>query len=402
MKKFYNEEIQKNKTSMGIDPFLITEQASSPTLVYHEWQTCPGSFDGITDNPNSMPGISTLFMSPAVIYLSEANHLAGSPSDYGWTIGGTPPYVGTGNVPNQSSTWKQWATYKNSEVLWQFLGSPNPGQVVGYEIYSASTSWTATSVTGRACLEYLGPVASSTNHMFIMQNGSFLGPTNPSAFSARTGPYGTCSNCLVNVAGVTPSWDCDNNTGTCNDPGTGLGQYTSYNSCDSACVSNPTPSWDCDGAGTCSDPGTGQGQYMSLSLCSANCLAPIPAYRCHDCYTPCTQNVIDAGHCPYPTSFHCLNACADTTKWRCGFPDKWGNPRCRKCKQFELALLGTNCFNTEQECLDSDCDRKIYTPKDKIGTANLSPKYGSPSSSNEVPEEDLMKEELKNYYKYLY
>ena len=210
-------------------------------------------------------------------------------------------------------------------------------------------------------------------------------------------------------APVTPTFSCIN--GTCSDPGTGNGDFLSLAVCQTAtnnctplpwtclyewpqtnlvtnylqtnshcyqwqnwnnananpqyqnyatsqdCYNSCTPpapseSWDCDGQGNCSDPGTGNGQYTSLNDCNNNCV--VPAYRCHDCNTPCSQQLIDAGHCPYPTTAQCTAMCVDTNKWRCGRPDKFGTPRCIPCKLFELNN-GTNCFNTKQECLDSDC-----------------------------------------------
>ena len=63
-----------------------------------------------------------------------------------------------------------------------------------------------------------------------------------------------------------PSWDCDGQ-GSCYDPGTGNGQYSSLSSCQSNCI---VPSWDCDG-GTCFDPGNGQGVYSTLQDCQYNC-----------------------------------------------------------------------------------------------------------------------------------
>ena len=35
----------------------------------------------------------------------------------------------------------------------------------------------------------------------------------------------------------------------------------------------PIDSWDCDGQGTCFNPGTGNGQYSSLIQCQTNCLS---------------------------------------------------------------------------------------------------------------------------------
>ena len=66
----------------------------------------------------------------------------------------------------------------------------------------------------------------------------------------------------------TPSWDCIG--GSCVDPGTGQGSYTSLSACQTNCI---LPTWDCIG-GSCVDPGTGQGTYTSLSACQTNCVLP--------------------------------------------------------------------------------------------------------------------------------
>ena len=73
----------------------------------------------------------------------------------------------------------------------------------------------------------------------------------------------------VELSGFTPaSWDCDGQ-GSCSDPGTGNGQYSSLSQCQSSCV---VPSWDCDGQGNCYDPGTGLGLYSSLTSCESECV----------------------------------------------------------------------------------------------------------------------------------
>ena len=143
----------------------------------------------------------------------------------------------------------------------------------------------------------------------------------------------------------------------------------------------PDPSWDCDGQGNCSDPGTGNGQYSSLNDCNNNCV--IPAYRCHDCNTPCSQQLIDAGQCPYPTTSHCQAMCADTNKWRC-YRDKFGNKKCTLCKVYQMTD-GTMCFNTKQECLaSSDCGERRLDD-DRVHTRDDSSPTDSPvlSPSNE-------------------
>ncbi|MAO34032.1 MAG: hypothetical protein CMD03_04665 [Flavobacteriales bacterium] len=87
------------------------------------------------------------------------------------------------------------------------------------------------------------------------------------------GQYSSLSSCQ-SACGITPSWDCPVNTlGGCYDPGTGLGQYSSLAACQTACVT-PTPSWDCGPIG-CYDPGTGVGQYASLAACQSICASTV-------------------------------------------------------------------------------------------------------------------------------
>ena len=89
---------------------------------------------------------------------------------------------------------------------------------------------------------------------------------------------------------IPASWDCNPISG-CYDPGTGLGQYSSFAACDTMCGA-PTPSWDCSSNSLlgCYDPGTGLGQYSSLAACQAVCGAPMPSWDCgtQGCYDPGT------------------------------------------------------------------------------------------------------------------
>ena len=67
---------------------------------------------------------------------------------------------------------------------------------------------------------------------------------------------------------IAASWDCDYINGQhCSDPGDGSGQYSSLNSCQSACQIT----YECDGNGSCSDPGDGSGQYTNLTTCEDAC-----------------------------------------------------------------------------------------------------------------------------------
>ena len=82
------------------------------------------------------------------------------------------------------------------------------------------------------------------------------------------------------------SWDCNAN-GTCSDPGTGLGQYSTQAACVSSCV--VTPSWDCDGSnGICSDPGDGSGQYSTQSACISACIVT-PSWDCDPTSGTCSD-----------------------------------------------------------------------------------------------------------------
>ena len=108
---------------------------------------------------------------------------------------------------------------------------------------------------------------------------------------------------------IPASWDCNPTTG-CYDPGTGLGQYSSFASCDTMC-GNPTPSWDCpiNMPGGCYDPGTGNGQYATLAACQAVCGTPTPSWDCDPvtgCYDPGT------GLGQYTTQSACQTSCGVT------------------------------------------------------------------------------------------
>ena len=88
------------------------------------------------------------------------------------------------------------------------------------------------------------------------------------------GQYTTLSSCQTACI-VTPSWDCNPNTLGCSDPGTGLGQYSTLTACQAACSVLPT--WDCGPAG-CFDPGTGLGQHTTLAACQAVCTSSFPSF----------------------------------------------------------------------------------------------------------------------------
>jgi PKD repeat protein len=112
---------------------------------------------------------------------------------------------------------------------------------------------------------------------------------------------------------IPASWDCNSSIG-CYDPGTGLGQYSSFASCDTMCGA-PTPSWDCptNTPGGCYDPGTGNGQYFTLAACQAVCGTPTPSWDCspQGCYDPGT------GIGTYTSLAACQAVCVSTVSNAC-------------------------------------------------------------------------------------
>ena len=101
-----------------------------------------------------------------------------------------------------------------------------------------------------------------------------------------------------------PTWDCDASVGTCFDPGTGQGQYSSLAACQSAC--NIPASWYCIN-GACTDPGNGQGQYSSLAACQAACTVT-PSWDCNN--GNCTDPGNGQGQ--YSSLASCQSNCTNT------------------------------------------------------------------------------------------
>ena len=127
--------------------------------------------------------------------------------------------------------------------------------------------------------------------------------TWPTSWTTCSSIY--CDSILIGNS-IPASWDCNPTTG-CYDPGTGLGQYSSFVSCDTMCGA-PTPSWDCptNMPGGCYDPGTGNGQYATLAACQAVCGTPAPSWDCDPvsgCYDP------NNGLGQYTTLASCQSIC---------------------------------------------------------------------------------------------
>jgi len=126
----------------------------------------------------------------------------------------------------------------NSEATYQGFGAPNVGDIVqidgngthlpGYQnypwvtkgcyIYKGTTSYTAGQLTQTYSIENVPPAYSSG------------------------GIYPDCQTCY---GATSPSFDCDPNTLTCSDPGTGNGQYPTMADCTTNCSCDTTTASPC-------------------------------------------------------------------------------------------------------------------------------------------------------------
>tara|TARA_R110001583_G_scaffold155567_1_gene307223 strand:+ start:97 stop:1527 length:1431 start_codon:yes stop_codon:yes gene_type:complete len=305
------EELNRGRLLMGLKPLTfksnIMEQVSNASQ-YHEWEDC--------SNQWMQSGIRYWDRASIDAAIAEyGSNVAGangsSPvSSNGWYMGAPSPYNIATQNPN-NGTLQPYATHQNSEAFWIAMGSPTPGTTLKYTMGGDPTN----GIPGTDfCINYLGPVSvpSTGNHSMTM---------GTMAYNNIVGPYQDCQMCQLGVLTTFTTFNCNN--GNCSPvQGTG-GTYPDLTSCQAACTSTSGPDM----------------------------------YRCHDCTTPCTQTVVDAGYCPYTTTQDCQDQCSETSKWTCGRSDKFGNPRCRKCKEFEL-WDGTTCYNTQQMCLDSCEPRK--------------------------------------------
>tara|TARA_R100000908_G_C3755778_1_gene150332 strand:- start:1462 stop:3468 length:2007 start_codon:yes stop_codon:yes gene_type:complete len=340
--KKLTEELNRGRTLMGLKPLnsknTLSEQIGSNNNTYHEWFDCSNAvFLG-----SGIRYWDRFSIDAAIAQYGQgvAGANGSSPvSSYGWYMGAPSPYNSASQNPNNGSL-QNYATHQNSEAFWLGMGSPSPGTTLKY------TSGSQGPNPQDYCLEYVGPVSvpSTGQHMMMMGTDSI---TN------IQGPYGDCQMCQLGV--MAPTYDCVN--GSCIDPGDGSGQFSganAYTDCNNTC-------------------GVGNPQEF---------------YRCHDCTTPCSQTVVDAGHCPYTTTQDCQDQCAESNKWTCGMPDKFGNPRCVRCREYQL-WDGTTCYPTKQMCLDSDCPGKLPLDKEMMKDRDMSMSNNSSLSKEKEPFTDV-------------
>mgnify|MGYP003315199440 FL=1 len=105
----------------------------------------------------------------------------------------------------------------------------------------------------QGALQNVGLYRNNASASYPYDIGSAINITSSSASTAPYDYYYFYYDIEVETpcqGGSSSSWDCDGQ-GSCYDPGTGNGQYSSLGACQSNCIA---PSWDCDASGTCYDP----------------------------------------------------------------------------------------------------------------------------------------------------
>jgi hypothetical protein len=114
------------------------------------------------------------------------------------------------------------------------------------------------------------------------------------------------------------TWDCIR--GSCLNPGTGVGIYSSLAACQAACGCGVVygnggdgnggdddggSTWDCI-MGSCYDLGTGTGTYTSLTACQTNCVDSTPGCTDPTAFNYNASATMDDGSCTYPV-FGCTD-----------------------------------------------------------------------------------------------
>jgi hypothetical protein len=173
------------------------------------------------------------------------------------------------------------------------------------------------------------------------------------------GPYTILDSCKNNCAGITPTWDCYNNT--CVDYGYGTGTFPTLIDCYINC--SVTPTWNCIGSGIaamCFDPMTGLGKYGNLSQCNDSCSTFI--WGCTN-PTACNYNLaanVNDGSCTgllgctniAASNFNPLATCDDgscNTSLTCSLPTTlWVTNIAHDRARFNWSVVNTASCNVDQ------------------------------------------------------
>jgi hypothetical protein len=173
------------------------------------------------------------------------------------------------NVPNNArivSAGQGTAAFDPAQSAWmhQQWGSPQAGEIVGINHISNYGMWMGGSCLTSAgcprCYEYIDEVyCTNITGTFIGTGRCFATNGNEYRFMGWTytgnnptynnyGYFANCQDCVDagnNQTGPTPSFDCDPNTLTCSDPGTGNGQYPTMADCTTNCSCDTTTASPC-------------------------------------------------------------------------------------------------------------------------------------------------------------
>jgi len=126
------------------------------------------------------------------------------------------------------------------------------------------------------------------------------------------GMYSTLADCQAACSGATPpSFNCVD--GTCIDPGTGFGAYSTLIDCERVCAAPPTPTWNCVN-GACVDPGTGLGVFSTYNSCLEKCQSsPSMEWECIE--GTCTD--VGVGNGSYTSYSNCIELGCETVSDPC-------------------------------------------------------------------------------------
>ena len=372
MKKSQLRNIIRESIKQMMAEQLLNEGPFSAREI--EATTCDGYYSGANNTPQGNPitqGLTWCWgCSPN--YYHRKTTIGGAKPQVGMIFrnieseGGTPTGVGTGWHMRVTwvGSWKTGTTYNHAAI-----SSCGAGQGVGSYSYSCQSP-------------NLGsPFYPASGGCFVDWPSFGLGVW--SGTSAYAINYG------VGGSGYQSYWNIQDCEATCSWDPNYTGQTEGYKCISQNSWGNTNHGNNASGDGSECIPCTtleiqnGTCPYATLNDCKTDpnlndgygCR--VIRYACHDCNTPGTDAQImhyynlgqasgamitNGWYAPYlwDTTATCNQLCAGAGTWKCAMPDKFGAPQCAECTQYDNQFQNTSistvtCFNTKQECLDSNC-----------------------------------------------
>ena len=252
---------------------------------------CPG--------PNSTPNNPTYLMRGLGMYVGQGDdcrwtHTTCDPNGCGIQSSLYPGGVGNNNPPGSGAgehgdTW-------NEVVSWlQGRGLAIQPWMDWVQIRNMGNStWGTPGNQPHAAWNNYG--CNRWKHHFTGWNYSGVNECIGSMCNCLT----TCPNPPVPAA----SWDCV--LGSCIDPGTGNGQYSSLAACSTSCNPPSSLNWACD-VGTCISVAAGTGSFPTLQACQQVGCSPPPSSNSYRCASGVCA-MAGPGIGPFQTMQDCLNA----------------------------------------------------------------------------------------------